>query len=60
MTEPKRLFDAIQLQLENKPLPDMLAGKTGGQWKKFSTDEVAEIVNQISAGLLNLGISLTI
>ena len=57
MTEPKRLFDAIQLQLENKPLPDMLAGKTGGQWKKFSTAEVAEIVNQISAGLLNIGIS---
>jgi len=65
MTEPKRLFDAIQLQLENKPLlqlenkplPDMLAGKTGGQWKKFSTAEVAEAVDQLSAGLLSLGIS---
>ena len=57
MTEPKRLFDAIQLQLENKALPDMLAGKNGGQWKKFSTAEVAETVNQLSAGLLNLGIS---
>jgi long-chain acyl-CoA synthetase len=57
MTDPKRLFDAIQLQLENKPLPDMLAGKTGGQWKKFSTAEVAEAVDQLSAGLLSLGIS---
>ncbi len=57
MTEPKRLFDAIQLQLENKALPDMLAGKTGGQWKKFSTAEVAETVDQLSAGLLSLGIS---
>lgn len=57
MTEPRRLFDAIKLQLENKPLPDMLAGKTGGQWKKFSSAEVAESVDQLSAGLLSLGIN---
>lgn len=54
--EPKRLFDAIAFQLENRPLEDMLAGKTGGQWKKFSTREVGEIVNQLSAGLLGIGI----
>lgn len=35
----------------------MLAGKAGGQWKKFSTAEVAETVNQLSAGLFSLGIS---
>ena len=34
----------------------MLAGKAAGQWKKHSTEEVAEIVNQLSAGLLALGI----
>ncbi len=56
MTQPQRLFDSIQLQLENKPLDDMLAGKVGGQWKKYSTSEVAETVNQLSAGLLSLGI----
>lgn len=56
MTNPQRLFDSIQLQLENKPLEDMLAGKAGGQWKKFSTAEVAETVNQLSAGLLGMGI----
>ncbi|MGB3006644.1 MAG: long-chain fatty acid--CoA ligase [Chitinophagaceae bacterium] len=55
MTEPTRLFDAIQLQLEKKPLPDMIAGKTAGQWKKYSTAEVAETVNHLSAGLLALG-----
>ncbi len=54
--EPARLFDAIAYQLEKKPLPDMLAGKSGGQWKKYSTQEVGEIVNQLSAGLLRLGI----
>lgn len=57
MTQPQRLFDCIQLQLENNPLEDMLAGKAAGQWKKFSTAEVAETVNQLSAGLLSLGIS---
>lgn len=57
MTNPQRLFDCIQLQLDNKPLEDMLAGKAGGQWKKFSTAEVAETVNQLSAGLMSLGVS---
>ncbi len=54
--EPTRLFDAIAYQLEKKPLSDMLAGKSGGQWKKYSTAEVGEIANQLSAGLLRLGI----
>jgi long-chain acyl-CoA synthetase len=56
MTQPQRLFDSIQLQLENKPLDDMLAGKVGGQWKKYSTQEVADTVTQLSAGLLGQGI----
>ncbi len=56
MTEPKRLFDCVALQLANKPLDDMLAGKTAGQWKKFSTGEVQDTVNRLSAGLLSMGI----
>lgn len=35
----------------------MLAGKEGGQWKKYSTAEVKETVDKLSAGLLSLGIS---
>jgi long-chain acyl-CoA synthetase len=57
MTEPKRLFDCLDYHLERKPLEDMLAGKESGQWKKYSTSEVKEIVDKLSAGLLNLGIS---
>ncbi len=34
----------------------MLAGKEAGQWKKYSTAETKEIVDQLSAGLLALGI----
>ncbi len=55
MTEPKRLFDCLQYHLERKPLEVMLAGKEAGQWKKYSTGQVSEIVNNLSAGLLNLG-----
>lgn len=57
MNEPKRLFDCIEYNLARNPIPDMLAGKEGGQWKKYSTQQVKEIVNKLSAGLLSLGIS---
>lgn len=57
MTEPKRLFDCLEYHLERKPLEDMLAGKEGGQWKKYSTAVVKETVDKLSAGLLSLGIS---
>ena len=56
MNEPKRLFDCIAYHLERKPLDVMLAGKESGQWKTYSTKEVAGIVNNLSAGLLSLGI----
>src|SRR4026208_784432 len=56
MTDPKRLFDCIEWHLERKPLEVMLAGKEGGQWKTYSTKEVSAIANNLSAGLLSLGI----
>jgi len=56
MNEPRRLFDCIQYHLEKAPLDDMLAGKEGGQYKKYSTQKVSEIVNDLSAGLLSIGI----
>ena len=56
MTEPKRLFDCLQYHLERKPLDDMLSGKEAGQWKKYSTQQVTDIVTNLAAGLLSLGI----
>lgn len=35
----------------------MLAGKEGGQWKTYSTAAVKETVDNLSAGLLSLGVS---
>jgi long-chain acyl-CoA synthetase len=57
MTEPRRLFDCLTQQLEKGGIADMLAAKEGGQWKKYSTQQVKEIVDKFSAGLLNLGVS---
>ncbi len=57
MTEPKRLFDFMEYQRQHSPLEDMLAGKEDGIWRKYSTDEISNTVNAISAGLLKLGIS---
>jgi long-chain acyl-CoA synthetase len=57
MTDPTRLFDCLALHLEKAPIPDMLAAKENGKWKTYSTREVADTVNKLSAGLLQLGIS---
>lgn len=55
--EIKRLFDCIEHQLKHFPKEDMLAAKEKGVWKKYSTQEIADTVNQLSAGLLTLGLS---
>ncbi len=56
MTDPTRLFDCLAFHLDKAPIPDMLAAKENGKWKTYSTQEVAETVNKLSAGLLQLGI----
>lgn len=57
MPDPKRLFDCIPYQLENNPLPDILAAKEQGVWRTYTTQEVKDIVDKLSAGLLKAGIS---
>ncbi len=52
----KRLFDCIEYQLANFPKNDMLAAKENGQWRGYSTREVADTVNKFSAGLISLGV----
>jgi long-chain acyl-CoA synthetase len=56
MTEPTRLFDCLEYHLERTHLDDMLAAKENGKWIKYSTGEVKKTVDDISAGLLKLGI----
>ena len=56
MHTPRRLFDCLEWQLTKSPLEDMLAAKEGGQWKKYSTAQVKEIVDTLSSGLIAMGI----
>lgn len=51
-----RLFDFIFHQLEHFPKKDCLAGKYEGRWEKFSTQQVIDTANELSAGLIKLGI----
>lgn len=53
----KRLFDCVEHQLTHFPKKEMLVAKQQGEWKAYSTEEVAGIVNKFSAGLLHLGVS---
>ncbi len=52
-----RLFDFLTFYKENfKPKDDVLAGKEKGKWVKYSIDQYIETANNISYGLLKLGV----
>ncbi|MBX2932782.1 MAG: long-chain fatty acid--CoA ligase [Ferruginibacter sp.] len=57
MNEHSRIFDYIDFRLKKFPQSNMLCGRENGQWKHYSTLEVKELVNKLSAGLLKLGVS---
>src|SRR5437764_13143865 len=57
MNKPHRLFDFFDQQLKDGSIEGLLVAKENGTWRKYSTIEVKQIVDQLSAGLLSLGIS---
>ena len=57
MNDNSRIFDSITYQLNRFPKNDMFAAKQNGAWKTYSTGEVQNLVNKLSAGLLQLGVS---
>ncbi|HMO61111.1 MAG TPA: long-chain fatty acid--CoA ligase [Ferruginibacter sp.] len=52
-----RLFDFLPFQLERYAKATMFAAKENGQWQSYSTAQVKETVDRLSAGLLRIGIS---
>ncbi len=56
MNEQSRIFDFLYEQLHHFPKTDMMAAKENGQWVSYSTQTVATMVQELSAGLLRLGI----
>jgi len=55
--EITRIFDTLQVQLENNPLEVCLAAKEDGKWNTYSTEEVLKTINQLSLGLLKMGVN---
>jgi long-chain acyl-CoA synthetase len=51
-----RLFDILENQVKNKPLERALNTKYNGVWESTSSKEFLEKSNQISRGLLQLGV----
>lgn len=54
--EVKRTFDILESGLKNYPLEVALASKVNGSWKGYSTKEYKEYVDQVSIGLIELGV----
>ncbi len=55
--EVTRLFDLLAYYKQNfQPKEDVLAVKEDGEWVKYSIDQTIEIVDNISYGLMKLGI----
>jgi long-chain acyl-CoA synthetase len=55
-TEIKRLFDFPYYQLETYNLKKALSTKYDGKWESISTQEYIDQSNQLSRGLLKLGV----
>ncbi|TGE20324.1 long-chain fatty acid--CoA ligase [Hymenobacter aquaticus] len=54
--EVRRSFDILSHQLATAPKADSLAAKIDGTWQKISTQQVIDHANQVSLGLLQLGL----
>ena len=55
----KRLFDILPHQSLYHPKEDSLCDKIGGSWRKYSSQNLEQIVNKMSLGFLNLGLNPT-
>ena len=51
-----RLFDFIYHQKENCPQEKAFGHKINGEWKYYSTDQIIQMANQASCGLVKLGV----
>lgn len=57
MIEIKRNFDMLENLRVNHNFPIAISGKKHGQWTNYSTNDYIENVNNVSHGLLNIGIT---
>lgn len=57
MSKPRRLFDCLEEQLNMGSVETALAAIENGKWRRYNTKEIIDLVDQLAAGLLALGIS---
>lgn len=51
-----RVFDLLKYNLEKFPKDEFISGKVNGVWQKYSTQQVSDLADQLSRGLIKLGI----
>lgn len=51
-----RVFDLLPYNLEHFPKEEFISGKIDGVWKNYSTRQVADLADQLSKGLIGLGL----
>ena len=51
-----RVFDLLKYNLDKFPKEEFISGKINGEWKKYSTQKFSDTVDQLSKGLITLGI----
>jgi long-chain acyl-CoA synthetase len=56
MEKATRLFDCLSTQAK-EPRADLLNTKVDGIWKSYSTEQVHNMVDQLSVALLDMGVS---
>lgn len=50
-----RVFDLIKYNLEKFPKDEFISGKINGTWKKYSTQQFSDAADNLSKGLIGLG-----
>lgn len=54
--EITRTFDLLDHLVENHPKDDILAGKSNGEWVKYSCNEYYKYAHYLACGLIELGL----
>ena len=50
-----RVFDILKLNLESYPKEEFVSGKINGAWKTYSTAKFCQTVDELSTGLIGIG-----
>lgn len=56
MQEPRLLFELLEYQQRRHPLDYAFAAKEQGTWKRYSTAQSLDEINQVALGLLSIGL----